>query len=279
MSFVEKVKKLALKAMFYDDDLMEILVLKGGSAIEMVYHASDRPSIDLDFSMKEDVNIEFLQKKIEKSLVYVFKLENLIPFDIKITPKPKIKSEKAPFYWGGYKVEFKVIQEEEYQKYAFDKNQLNIRSLPVDIKDKRKFKIDISKYEYCNSKSEMIIDDQTVYVYTPEMIIFEKLRAICQQMDEYTINLGISNKTARARDFYDIYILTEKYSIDIRSEENLKLRDLIFKAKEVPLELLQLLPQYKDYHEQDYQSLKDTVSTKIEGYDFYFNYVWEKFCN
>lgn len=279
MSFIEKVKRLTLKAMFYDDDLMEILVLKGGSAIEMVYHASDRPSIDLDFSIKDDVDILFLQEKIKKSLLYVFKLENLIPFDINVTPKPKVRSEKSPEYWGGYKIEFKVIQEEEYQKYASDENQLNIRALPVNIKDKRKFKIDISKYEYCNSKSEMIIDDQTVYVYTPEMIVFEKLRAICQQMDEYTSKLGISNKTARARDFYDIYILTEKYHINAKSEENLKLRNLIFGAKVVPVELLKLLPKYKDYHEQDYQSLKDTVSKEIREYDFYFNYVWENFCN
>jgi predicted nucleotidyltransferase component of viral defense system len=98
-------------------------------------------------------------------------------------------------------------------------------------------------------------------------------------MDEYISKLGISNKTARARDFYDIYILTEKYSIEVQSEENIKLRDLIFKAKDVPVELIKLLPKYKNYHEQDYQSLKDTVSTEIKDYDFYFNYVLKNFCN
>ena len=48
---VEKIKKLATIAMFSDDDLMEMLVLKGANALEIVHGLAVRTSIDLDFSV------------------------------------------------------------------------------------------------------------------------------------------------------------------------------------------------------------------------------------
>ena len=36
----EKIKKITLKAMYSDDDLMETLVLKGGNAIDLIYGVS-----------------------------------------------------------------------------------------------------------------------------------------------------------------------------------------------------------------------------------------------
>jgi hypothetical protein len=45
--------------------------------------------------------------------------------------------------------------------------------------------VEISKFENCSDKTGVELDDHTVYVYSPAMLVIEKLRAICQQMPEY----------------------------------------------------------------------------------------------
>ena len=44
---VEEIKRLALIAMFSDDDLMQTLVLKGGNAMDLIYNVGHRASRDL----------------------------------------------------------------------------------------------------------------------------------------------------------------------------------------------------------------------------------------
>jgi len=50
---------------------------------------------------------------------------------------------------------------------------------------KKIFRIDISKYEYLTDLNEIDLEGYTIHVYGPLMIIYEKLRAICQQMNTY----------------------------------------------------------------------------------------------
>jgi hypothetical protein len=45
----------------------------------------------------------------------------------------------------------------------------------------RRFTIDLSKFEYTQGKLSKEIDHFQIFVYAPEMIAIEKLRAICQQ--------------------------------------------------------------------------------------------------
>ena len=40
------IKRAAVVAMFADDDLMDILVLKGGNAMDLVHKVSSRSSVD-----------------------------------------------------------------------------------------------------------------------------------------------------------------------------------------------------------------------------------------
>lgn len=46
---LDRIKILAVQAMFSDDDLLEQLVLKGGNAMALVHQISARASVDLDF--------------------------------------------------------------------------------------------------------------------------------------------------------------------------------------------------------------------------------------
>lgn len=134
----------------------------------------------------------------------------------------------------------------------------------------RTFRIQISKYEFCSPKAEAELDGYTVYVYTPSMIAIEKLRAICQQMDEYPYR---GRKTARARDFYDIHSILRSGTVDLNAAENRELLAAIFAAKEVPIRLLALIPNYRAFHRQDWPSVEESVSRDLRDYDFYFDFV------
>ena len=52
IDFLNRIKQLAIVAMFSDDELMEKLVLKGGNLLDVVYQISARSSVDVDFSME-----------------------------------------------------------------------------------------------------------------------------------------------------------------------------------------------------------------------------------
>ena len=53
-NYIDKIKKLAIISLFSDDEFMDIFVLKGGSALEIIYNISDRSSLDIDFSIESE---------------------------------------------------------------------------------------------------------------------------------------------------------------------------------------------------------------------------------
>jgi hypothetical protein len=118
----------------------------------------------------------------------------------------------------------------------------------------------------------------TIYVYTLEMLAFEKIRAICQQMDEYDSSVPSTGKSARARDFFDIYTILEHCPVDFLAGDNRTLLENIFAAKKVPLRLIGKIPEYREFHRPDFASVKDTMKEGMElkDFDFYFDYVVEK---
>ena len=140
--------------------------------------------------------------------------------------------------------------------------------------------IDISKHEYCTQKRPRDLEGSTVYVYTPEMLVLEKLRAICQQMREYRSAVGVSTGSGRARDFYDIYTILESFRLNLLSSECIETLKEVFAAKRVPLSLIALIPDYRDYHKQDFDSLRGTLgaAATVRDFDFYFDYVVQSCC-
>lgn len=194
--------------MFSDDYLMEMLVLKGGNALDIVYKIADRASMDLDFSIsnkfKEDELI-VIEEKIKNSLEKTFREENYVVFNVDFVERPKRIKPGMEDFWGGYRVEFKVIERDKYNENPSDLDYLRKHAAIVGKKQRKRFIIDISKFEYCELKEEVDLDGYTIYVYTPAMLAFEKLRAICQQMPEYSTIVKNPGQSARARDFFDIY--------------------------------------------------------------------------
>jgi predicted nucleotidyltransferase component of viral defense system len=278
---IEQIKRLAVVAMFSDDELMDMLVLKGGNALDIVYGVAPRASLDLDFSIPtefEPNDIGTIESKMKKALTKIFHENGYTVFDMKFGERPKDTDPRLPPYWGGYRLEFKIIETTQFEELSDDNQALRVNALDVGPGSKKTYRIEISKWEYCEPKRRTEIEDYTVYVYTPEMIVMEKLRAICQQMPEYSEIIGKSYKTARARDFFDIYTTIEHFNIDLTTMENLQLLRDVFQAKQVPLDLITKIKNYREYHRSDFAMVESTVKrhVKLNNFEFYFDYVVNK---
>jgi hypothetical protein len=273
---LEKIKKLAVTAMFADDELFDLLVLKGGNAMDLIHRLSSRASIDLDFSMKHDFpeGMEAFRGRVERALTGTFRQNGYEVFDVKMEERPNHLSEDMAEFWGGYGVEFKIITSALYEKYSAEISEL--RKYATRIGQGQKFLIDISRFEYVEQKQEVDLDGYRIYVYSPAMIVCEKLRAICQQMEEYgpIIKRGRAG-APRARDFLDIYILVETLGLDIASAQNQEVLSEMFNLKRVPLEFLGKVDGQREFHRLDFPSVRDTVKPglEIKDFDFYFDFV------
>ncbi len=271
-----QVKHLSIIALFSDNDLLDKLVLKGGTALEF-YDIDHRFSLDLDFSIDNEFeqDLEIIKDKIANLLSDTFKEAGYMVFDVKLHERPHRVSADMADFWGGYIIEFKVIELGKYYKLSDNIDSLRRNATVIGPRNKRIFRIEISKHEYCEQKQVNELGGYTFYIYPPSMLVCEKLRAICQQTPEYGQIVRSSSHTARARDFYDIYLLMERYQINLNSDGNIDLLKKIFAAKRVPLSLIAKIHEYRGYHREDFLAVRGTVGANIhlDNFDFYFDYV------
>lgn len=274
---LETIKRLVVIAMFSDDALMERLVLKGGNALDIIHRISLRASVDVDFSIADDIpegERDAFRDTVERVLKETFRPEKFEVFDVKMVEKPEGLTADMADFWGGYHLEFKLIEDEKYEK--FRANLTDLRRNALQLGQGGKFLIDISKFEYTAGREPKDLDGFRIFVYSPEMIVAEKLRAICQQMKEYAPVIKRKREpTARARDFIDIHTVIEHFGLAMTSPKNRDLIRNVFAAKKVPLELLAKIPEYQDFHERDFQAVKDTGKSgkRLKAFEFYFETV------
>ena len=264
------MRKKIMLSFFSDEELLDIFVLKGGNALELIYKVTKRPSLDIDLSMEEDFiesDLSRIEEKIFRSLNDTFRDDGLEVVELKFEEKPAVEKRKTP-RGSGYQITFKLIEKGGGVNHN--------RALEI-AGSKKTFHVDISKYEYCESKVKMNVDGYTVYVYSPEMIILEKMRAICQQTKEYRSQEN-SGGRPRPKDFYDIYMLINKMKINIRTPENALMLRKIFEKKRVPSDLLMIIKEYREYHRNGFRELLDTLPERERNisYDEIFDAVTEK---
>jgi predicted nucleotidyltransferase component of viral defense system len=265
-----EIRKLVIIAMFSDDVLFDKLVLKGGNAISLVYRYGARGSLDVDFSIEgEFEDTADAAHRITRALTDRFDAAGLIVFDCSFGPRPVTTTPLHP-KWGGYRIQFKIIERDKHRQFGGDSEAIRRNAAVTGPLHQRVFTIDISKWEFCEGKVEAQLEDFAIYVYTPAMLALEKIRAICQQMSEYPIR---SAKTPRARDFYDICIILEESKINLASLENQELAKQIFAAKDVDLQLIGRIEEYREFHSQDWPSVEATVGRELQPFKFYFDYV------
>ena len=267
---------------------MELFALKGGNALNYIYNVNQRSSIDIDISMEDsfedlDFKLEEVESVLRKSFERTFEENDLKAFDIKLEKKPQRMDSDKEGFWGGYKLSFKTLELDKWQELEVKEdttiNDMSRQAIPFNREFKRKFTIDISRHEYVKEKELKILDDYYIYVYSPLMIVLEKLRALCQQTEEYTEIIETHKPRGRAQDFFDIYVVLESFSeINLTSKKSISDLKEIFKIKKVPLSILNQLENYREFHRDSFTAVQDTVfnSDQLESYDFYFDYVLEK---
>ena len=241
---LETIRIIAIKSMVSDDTLMEKLILKGGNALDLIHKIAERASVDLDFSIEDtfdDSLLDQLEIKMEKLLVSGFRERGFFAFDISLSKRPSKMDSELESFWGGYKIEFKVVSNETYESVDQNLDSVRRRALPIGQSNSTKFHIEISRFEHCPLVDNMEIEGFRIRVYSPTLIVIEKLRAICQQMVEYRIIVPTSKGCPSARDFFDIHTVINTCSIDLCSQENLAIIVSVFEAKKVPLDFLKKL--------------------------------------
>ena len=268
------VRRLAIVALFSDDQLFEQIVLKGGNALRLVYGLSPRTSLDLDFSIERDfADLDDTRNRIFRAVKERFSSAGFVVFDESFEPKPQVLGPNQQAWWGGYEFKFKLIEEAKYTAMGGSLDTLRRNALVVGPEQQRKFSVDISKFEYCEGKVERELDAYTIYVYSPEMIVVEKLRAICQQMPEYTLR---NQPSARARDFYDIWRVITATRLNLATPETIELAKHIFAAKRVPLASLAQVSDQREFHRPDWPAVVAAVAESLNNFDFYFDFVVEQ---
>lgn len=286
IDLVNKIKRIALIALASDDELVENLVLKGGNAIDLAYRPKSdtisRTSYDLDYSIDDgDFNEDeiSISKRIEATLIQTFLENDYVVIDYKFSHKPKEFREEVADFWGGYKVEFKIIDKKAFDEHKGNIDKLRKGAVSVNPNNSPVFELEFSKFEYVGQKVAIDVDGYIIYVYTPEMIVFEKLRAICQQIPEYKEVIFSFTPRARARDFYDIHLIMEMHEIDPTTKENIDLIQNVFQAKKVPTHFIKEIRNNKAIHADNWQSVKDTISPyeKLQEFDYYFDFVVKNF--
>lgn len=203
----DELPKLILKALCSDDWLFGQLVLKGGNALSLVYNVGERTSLDLDFSIAGDfADIDVVGTRIEETLKRTFESIGIVVFDFHVVQKPRLAHTE---WWGGYEVEFKLISETKAKDLSYEHEHMRRQALTVDSgSQRRKYVIEISKFEYVGDIVEKDVDGFDVRVYSPVLLAAEKLRALLQQHPAYP-QIPKNSKRSRSRDLYDIWAICE----------------------------------------------------------------------
>lgn len=266
---LNEIRRAIVASIGSDQRLFDLLVFKGGNALELVHSIGQRSSLDMDFSMEGDVEKgEEIETRLFKALKERFSRLGLVVFDERFGPRPS--DRKPGIRWGGYSAEFKLISDEDYQTLTGDLDALRRQAIEFGSDHQRRFKIEISAYEYTTGKVSHDIAGARAYVYTVEMIAVEKLRAICQQSPNYPLR---RHPTPRARDFYDIYAAVSEGGVDFAAPQTMDLIRVVFAAKDVELSLIGEIHMHREFHRGDWPSVQDAVRIRLRQFDFYFDFL------
>ncbi len=243
------------------------LVLKGGTALYLVHGIGTRGSLDVDLSLEEDFsNVREAEERLIRSLTETFAAVGYTVFDAVFAVRPSSGPSLGDRRWGGYELRFKLTTEASFSSQL---ERVRREAIVVGSDSLRTFRIQISRFEFCGTPTEVRLDDQAVVVYSPALIAIEKLRAICQQLPSYARR---AHPAPRARDFYDIYQIRKQAHVHLSSPSNLELIRQSFAAKDVGLELIAEIATAREFHRVDWASVENAVADRaLQDFDFYFD--------
>lgn len=278
------IRKTVITALFLDDVLKKRFVLKGGNALDIGHDLGKRASFDVDLAIEgdfEEEEIPHIKDRVIKALDASFREKAYTVFDAsELKRVPENITDDVKNFWGGYVLNFKIISIENKQRFGGNLDKMRRGAARVALRERKVFKIEISVYEYCGDLAYVEIEGYRIAVYSVELVIAEKMRALCQQLDDYLriVHRLRRGGTPRAKDFYDIYEGAEKFGIDMTNERFVGILTKTFGAKRVPLKLLASIESTREFHRPAFAAVEDTVKTpgSLKGFDFYFDYVVRK---
>jgi len=261
---IDEVIKETIIAIYSDPAPSINLFLKGGSAMRLFDNLTSRLSIDIDFSIDAAVDDETgFFNDMESKIGRRFRELNFDIIDFNCIKRPKKKSKGQPDWWGGWVIEFKIVSYVHQGKTpeVQRKNAL----IPVGA-NSSKITVEISEHEYCKNGRTKSINGVEILGYSRELIVLEKIRAICQQHPDY---LYKSSKN-RSRDFYDIYELTANADDDFTHRCSHHI-EKVFNAKGVSVEFLRSLwdEEFIDIQRKGFDQVRNTVQGKVHNFDVY----------
>lgn len=264
---IEDVLDESILAIFKDRVLSKRMVLKGGSAMRLLDHERSRLSIDVDFSVRGSIHAQAPYfSRVEKSLSNQFSPRYHV-LDFRVTPRPKRKKPDQPKWWKGWLCQFKLI-EPAYAALPLETQRR--RAIIPEGSNSPVIRIEISEHEYCGVDRKKSVQGVIVHGYTRELLVVEKLRAICQQHPDYRF---CSSKN-RARDFYDIYKLCSRtdHRFFRRCQKHLP---AVFEAKDVPVSLLNALwdEEFLSVQRQGFIQVVDSTKGALFDFDVYVEYL------
>jgi hypothetical protein len=265
---IEEVVNESVLALYADPELAEHLFLKGGTALRLFENLAARLSVDADFSTDQSIeDPESFFQAIETALTRRFLHHNLDVLDFQYKRKPKTQRTDRPDWWGEWLCEFKLCSG-DHRGTPLENRRRNAL-IPRDAVSP-KIPLEISDHEYCGTGQVSTIQGIPVQGYTRELLVLEKMRAICQQHPDYPYRL----KKNRARDFYDIQQLTQNPDDDFVESCRNQI-DKVFAAKEVPLTLLADLwnDSFTSLFTTGFELLESSIRGKILPFEYYLNHT------
>lgn len=155
----EDVRRVVIVALAADDQLAELLVLKGGNALGIVHRIGERASLDVDYSIESDFHdLGAIRGRIDRALQQEFQRHGLKVIDTKMTAKPDLRTtlDSRPT-WGGWAVEFKLVTDSDFERYSTRADKRRHVALELNG-SKKAFQIDISKYEFVDGAQSVEFD-------------------------------------------------------------------------------------------------------------------------
>ena len=171
-----------------------------------------------------------------------------------------------------YLLEFKVIDKEKFNEFKGDVDSIRRNAIKLNNQSP-KYEVEISAYEYVEGATTKELDGVILRVYTLEMILFEKIRALCQTMPEYSEIVKSARPKHRARDIYDIFIIFNSGTLNLHKD----MLSEIFKAKQVPLEFINNMEDLREHNRENWETVRSSISesdrNNLKDYDYYFDEV------
>ena len=265
---IDEVITEAIIAIYQSNELSDLLILKGGGAIRLFDGLDSRLSIDADFSTKGAISAEVLYTAINTNVARAFDALGYDVIDLRVERRPKKRRKGFPEKWGGWSCKFKLVDSKHGDKTQETRRR---NALVPEGANSSVIELDISEYEFCGKQRKRRLHKTWVKAYSREMLVLEKIRAICQQHPDYPYRQQSKN---RARDFYDIYQLTNDINNDFVSRCRRYLKR-VFDAKWVSLELLEKLwdDEFVDEIKRGFPQVRDSVKGKLYDFDVYLEHL------